>query len=212
MSQRINALFSVASLTALASLALFGATAHAATVYTSPADFLPLVAAGSYTETFSIMVPDSPFAAFTSPLTGFGYTVTGGTGDIYINNIIGNDTSNTSLTFTFTGAPVTAIGGNFFTTDISDGVKAGPISITLSDGTVESYTSSATTPDFRGFISDVPITSFTLAPGGNGNFNTVDNLVIGQAAAAVVPESGSFALALPALAMVGAVVIKRRKK
>jgi hypothetical protein len=97
-----------------------------------------------------------------------------------------------TLTITFTGAPVTALGGNVwgqlfdsFTSVERNLQPATTIRIELDDGTVETFTAMSQ-QDFRGFIATQPIHSLTLsAPeaGADGDFvwGVFDNLVVGRA-------------------------------
>jgi hypothetical protein len=79
---------------------------------------------------------------------------------------------------------VTAVGGNFWATDISVISTGTSVVLTLSDGTVETVdVTDATT--FRGFVTEAPITTLTIdAPdGGDGTpyWSTLDNLIVGNA-------------------------------
>jgi hypothetical protein len=97
-----------------------------------------------------------------------------------------------SLTITFTGAPVTALGGNVwgqlfdnFTSIERNLQPPTTIRIELDDGTVETFTATSQ-QDFRGFIATQPIHSFTLsAPEADADGDFVwglfDNLVVGSA-------------------------------
>jgi hypothetical protein len=118
-------------------------------------------------------------------------------GDFYLfdgagelSTISASDAS--SLTITFTGAPVTALGGNVwgqlfdsFTSVERNLQPPTTIRIELDDGTVETFTATSQR-DFRGFIATQPIHSFTLsAPeaDADGDFvwGVFDNLVVGTA-------------------------------
>lgn len=86
------------------------------------------------------------------------------------------------LSIHFSGAPVTAVGGNFWATDYSFEPSGTTIMLYLSDGTVHEF--DATGPDaFRGFVSRVPITYLHIdAPdGADSAWSTLDNLVVGVA-------------------------------
>src|SRR5690606_26643545 len=101
------------------------------------------------------------------------------------------DSALDSIMVTFTGAAVTAVGGNFWGTDISFFPNGSTIHLNLSDGTSVSYASTGPS-DFRGFISDVAISSITIdaedVPGNS--WATMDNLVVGAA----VPAPGAAAV------------------
>jgi hypothetical protein len=113
------------------------------------------------------------------------------------------------LTLSFSGGVPTAVGGNFFP-DPSWGSNLAGVSIALSlnDGTGYSFTS-ATGSDWRfvGFTSNTPITSLTFSPPTNGNFASIDNIVVGHAA---VPEPSTYALGAGVLAL-GFAVWRRRR-
>ena len=165
------------------------------TVHTSLASFLASTQGPLYTETFPF-VPSAPSFSFSS--LGFGYTVTTGGGNVYrgslLGTFIGNSTANRSLLFTFTTGNVTAVGGNFFLTGTTDNLLTGNISISLSDGTLASFTGSSVS-DFRGFTTTgAVITSLTLAAPSGSLFNSADNIVVGLASASVVPEPSTYLL------------------
>jgi hypothetical protein len=95
------------------------------------------------------------------------------------------------LTITFTGAPVTALGGNFygtlFHTNTSTTMHVVPttrVVLTLDDGTVETFTASARDA-FRGIVATKPIRTLTIATpdedvDGNIAWGVADNLIVGR--------------------------------
>ncbi len=194
---------------ALAALSAAGlAAAGSATVYTDLASFMANVAPGSYSENFAGVPTGSVPSLNFGPVNGFAYTV-GATG-LGSNNlfndpgIVSTDSALDSLIITFTGAPVTAVGGNFWASDISFFPTGTDITINLSDGTNVSYTSTGPA-DFRGFISNVAITSMTIdAPDVPANaWATMDNLVVGSA----IPAPGAAAV----LGLAGVAGLRRRR-
>lgn len=183
------------------------ATAGTATVYTDLASFMANVAT-SYSNDFTGVPTGAQPALNFGPVNGFSYTVgaVGGGSNQLFNDpgIISTDSALDSIVVTMTGAPVTAVGGNFWATDISFFPTGTGITINLSDGTNVSYTSTGPA-DFRGFISDVAITSITIdAPDVPGNaWATMDNLVVGAA----IPAPGAVAV----LGLAGLAGVRRRR-
>jgi len=94
------------------------------------------------------------------------------------------------VVLTLTTGNVTAVGGDWFLTDVNEGQVAGTLDLTLSDGTVVSNLASPAsgTVNFRGFITDgvTKITSITHHP--DAEYVTFDNLYVGVA----VPEASTF--------------------
>lgn len=181
------------------------------TVYTSSATFFANVSPGFYTETFTGNPGTYDSGAGFSSL-GFSYIfdAAGGVEPLYRSGaFIGNTYSQQSLTITFTSGNVTALGGNFFLTDVNDNPLTGTVTITLSDGTVESFTTTSAS-DYRGFTSDngTVITSLVLSAPLAAQFNSMDNFTVGVA----VPEPASIAMIGLAIAGVGGYVYRQRKK
>jgi len=132
---------------------------------------------------------------------GFTYTVIGAPAGFFGNLFLfagagmlapmgpGEDSS---LTITFAGAPVTALGGNFWgqsffvSASIEENLQLPtPIVLTLDDGTVETFTATSQR-DFRGFVATRPIRSLTVTapvplPDGDHAWGVFDNLVVGRA-------------------------------
>ena len=189
-------------------IALIASPASAATVFTSSGPFLSLVEPGSFLNTFSTG-GNGGGAAIPGPLTfsgsGYSYDVTaGGAGFFADNAVLGNWAAADPVVFTFTGAPVTAIGGNFFLTDVNGVLQTDAnVTISLSDGTNESF-QAVSTSSFRGFISTVPITSMTFA--AVPRFYNIDNFRVGAAA---VPEPATLSL-VAAAGAIGFVLRRRR--
>jgi MYXO-CTERM domain-containing protein len=183
------------------------ATAGTATVFTDMASFMANVLPGSYTNDFAtVPVGDAGPSLNFGPVNGFSYTISATNGGNLFNDpgIVSTNTATDALVVTFTGAAVTAVGGNFWASDILFLPTGTDITINLSDGTNVSYTSTGPN-DFRGFISDVAITSMTIdAPEGLGNaWATMDNLTVGVA----VPAPGAVAV----LGLAGLAGIRRRR-
>ncbi len=182
-----------------------------ADVYTDEGSFLAGLDA-SYTNGFNDAVP-GPSADLNYSSGGFAYTVSAsgpGTNSLYNDTgLISTDSATDGILVSFTGAAVTAVGGNFWATDILVFPTGTDVIITLSDGTSESFTSSGPS-DFRGFTSSIAISSiFIDAPDADPSFGpfywaTMDNLTVGTA---TVPAPGAAAL----LGLAGLGATRRRR-
>ena len=172
------------------------AGAVAADVWPDEATFLTGIQPDFYLETFDLPGGGSLLLGMSvdfGPVNGYAYNMSS-TDDLYLwgmdysgmaSDTIGTNGPNHTVVITFTGAPVTAVGGHFFLTDINfQPVPGGFITLELDDGTVAIVEDPYVT-DFRGFTSDVPIISLTIIPGHNSGANayvTIDNLYVGTAA------------------------------
>lgn len=172
-----------------------GATvpARADLTFTDQASFLANVQPGYYLETFDSLpgyTDLGPSVSFSG--NGFSYDATNPDGLYTTTPTMSGDValstydSGQSITITFTGAPVTAVGGDIYGSDISGNYTAGAITMQLDDG------SSITLPNpsptsFAGFIASSPIASVTIFPEGfdPGYYATLNNLIVGVSA---VPE------------------------
>lgn len=188
-----------------AALALASATTFAAaTIYTSSASFLANVLPGSYTENFNGLTNPPP-TAFANG--GFSYTVSAPNGLYASGDFLGTNQIDEALTITFTGNAVTAIGGNFYSSDLDDDFQAVSMTITLSDGTIEIFTPTSASDSYRGFTAQLPFTSLVISAPGQSLYAGLDNLTIGRSLASV-PEPTSWALV--ALAVAGLGIARRR--
>jgi len=187
----------------MGALVLAGASVASAAVYDSVTDFEGAILPGYYLEDFNeyfegqITDPSYDFAE-----GGWAYTTWAPNGLYSGPGVWSTNTAFDPLNIDFTGDPVTAVGGNMWVTDIAFGVIPGEIEIQLSDGTVETIPTSDPT-NFRGFTTDVPITSMSITPitsGANG-WATLDNFYVGA-----VPEPVSLLL----LALGSLAVVRRR--
>ena len=206
---RKNRLFASA---ALATLALAASSALAAT-YTTEASFLAAIQPNPYIENFSSFTFGAPLdgtqTTYNAPGgNGYGWTASAPLGLYSNNSAISTNTAFDPLTFTFTGAPVTAIGGNITNTNISGAVIPGNVDIVLSNGqtfTVVNQTLSS----FWGWTSDtnVPIVSVTFdtQTSATNGWPQVDHF---YSATAVVPEP---AVGGVLMAAVGLVAARRRR-
>jgi hypothetical protein len=89
------------------------------------------------------------------------------------------------LSVIFTGAPVTAVGGQFFLTDLHGYNMDGEVTVTFSDNTLETITMLNLTRPFFGYsvLSELPITSLSIVsirPDGQDTYYpTLDHLYVG---------------------------------
>lgn len=116
------------------------------------------------------------------PVNGYSYNVDS-PGQLFNDvGIISTNFAFDMIIVTFNGAPVSAVGGNFWSTDIAFNVIPGRVKLTLSNGFIEEYDVSTITT-FKGFTTDAPITSITVECVDNGIGNqwpTMDNLCVGK--------------------------------
>jgi hypothetical protein len=188
---------------ALGLAALSASSFAVTTVYTSAASFLANVAPGSYTETFNGL-PSTPPDSFSG--SGFSYTVSATDGLYGSGEFLGTNLPNQLLTVTFAGGNVTAVGGNFYATNISDAFQSVAITLTLSDSTTVTFTPTSVADSYRGFASGLAITSLTIGATGVSLYAGLDNLTVGVSA---VPEPAS--ALLMALGVAGLLLAGRRR-
>lgn len=172
-----------------AAVATLVGPALATTVYTDSATFLAQLT-GSYFNDFS-----SVGAGASGPLNfsgnGFAYTVSAVNDQLYNDpGIISTNLATDQILVTFTGAPVYGFGGNMWSTDINVLPIPSTVTVNLSNGFSHSFSSSSAT-DYRGFVSPVPITSFTIdaADTPANAWPTLDNLTVGTTGAPPPPPS-----------------------
>jgi hypothetical protein len=176
-------------------------------IVTSESAFLAALSPGYYAENFATASPGNATSlSFTG--NGFAFTATAdaaGTNNGVFANPFGLPSniqtfaSGDDLVFTFTGTPVTAVGGYFYDGDNVGNFGSGLITLSFRDGTLYSFAPNSYT-DFRGAISDTPIQSITVT--GASQYATCAFLISGTAAAAPEPASGALTLlAIPLLAL-----------
>jgi len=190
-------------------VAILGASSAAlgADVVTSEAEFLDVIMDGYYLEDFDAYYYGS-YQEYTLDLAqgDWAYTISA-YGDTMSFLWSGDSCMSTNnaydgLLVEFTGAPVTAVGGWFYGSDISGFYIPGPIHIELGDGTEYDFDPTSG-EDFRGFVSDVPIASIWIdAPDTMAiTWATMDHFYVGMA----VPAPG-------ALLLLGLAGLRRRRR
>ncbi len=189
-----------------------------ATIHTSAASFFASTLPGSYTESFDGLAVGLYAAPLNFSGGGFAYTVTAGGPSprpvrIFNNFGYSGDRNDNALSSTFAGQairidflrPVSALGGNFFTTFLE-----GPgtsIAFSLSDGTFAQL--SGRWNVFTGFTTTSSfITSLTLTTTTDPMFSTavqINNLTVGlsQPAVGVVPEPVTWMLLAVGILLLG---------
>lgn len=182
----------VKQLLSTVALGLLSASALAATtVYTSSASFLSQVAPGAYFNNFDGLL-DPPVGP--APFSGGGFSYSASTpGDIYLEGgYLGAAGQDDALLVTFTSGNVTAFGANFYATDLFDAFQPVSVTLTLSDGTVHTFTPATLADSYRGFVSTAPITSIVFSAPGLTRYAGLDNFTVGATVA--VPEPASLVL------------------
>jgi hypothetical protein len=157
------------------------------TVYDDPDAFLGILAPGFYFEDFSAYGWGDISEVIYSfgPVNGYSYLAICD-GQLYsVPGALSTNSAFDPMTIEFDGLPVTAVGGDFFTTDFDGAPNAFPITVTLDDGT--SVTLEYPTV-FAGFTSTVPIASITLTTPDQGTnaWVTLDNFYVGEVGAVAV--------------------------
>ncbi|NCT66977.1 MAG: hypothetical protein GXC76_04940 [Rhodanobacteraceae bacterium] len=158
-------------------------------VYTSRATFLANAPTTFYEENFANVPLDLveeplPFSGAGVSYTVFSsdpYDPDAGSGGLYNPpGAISTNSASSKIVITITSGTVKAIGGNFWATDISFSPTGTTTTLTLSDGTVETYTSTGPS-DFRGFVTTTPITKLEIDTPNQGTtpiWPALDNLIV----------------------------------
>ena len=212
----MNRKLSLLKCLSLAALLCSAAAARAdITVYTNQAAFLAATTAQGV-DTFD----DLEVMSYASPLQrsagAYTYRASSGPvsdllfgagvpGDHWLSNNVRSD----SITFSNFCGCVTAVGGNFFGSDITGAFIPGAnMILTASDGTTTTtaYLNDTTLTSFLGFVSTTPLSSVVLTSGGL-YWVTANNLTL--AMAAPVPEPASYGMLLAGLCLLGGLAVRR---
>jgi len=96
-------------------------------------------------------------------INGVAVNMTSGGSGMYVApTFVGGFTANQPLTMTFT-PPAYGVGGNYYLTNASDAIITGNLTVTYSDGTIDSAPVTNDT-DFFGFFKNTGITSIVIVP------------------------------------------------
>lgn len=178
----------------LLGLAISSAPA-AGTFYTTESSFVSAIDPVFYLEDFNSFTNGSPLdgtqLAYNAPgANGYGWTAACPGGCFSNPGALSVSLSETPITITFTGAPVTAFGGLFADTDVNFNFISGMVTIVTSDGGM--ITVPTTTEAFVGYTTTSPIVSVTFsAASGASDFIQIDHFYTG---AALIPEPETMAL------------------
>ncbi len=131
----------------------------------------------------------------------------GSAADVWLSSTVGG----TSITFSNFSSTVRGVGGYLFATD-GDGapssVSSLRVSYTNAAGTSSTILTNPGATSFFGVVSNSAVTSFEIAP--DGNWATVNDLVLGGAPSSVVPEPSTYALVAAGLALTSIASRRRR--
>jgi len=120
-----------------------------------------------------------------------GFFNVGTASDVWLS---ANNSFLTPINFTISGGGPTAIGGFFFATDATGLLASSTISASINGGLFTQSVTTSSATNFFGWVSTdgTQISSLSVVP--SAFFATANDLIIGQANIAAVPEPTSLAL------------------
>ncbi len=209
-----------AGLLAATSVALATGADAAITIHTSSASFAA-AATGIQTDTFN----DLAEILYSSPLNrtagSISYQVSAANGvfpgSVSGNRFLSTNTATNPMTFGNFSTSVSAIGGRFFSSNISGAfTPSSQITLTATDttGSVVEVILNPTTTSFRGFTTtgsfvSLVVTAFNPA-GSNPLWPSVDDLQLGTAVTDAIPEPASWAMMISGFGLAGMAMRRRR--
>jgi hypothetical protein len=213
----------ISSSAVLAVVALAGVqTADAAAVFTDQAAFNAATTAPGVDTFMDLGVVFSTPSPVTRSAGAYSYSAAAETSTFFSAGTVADpwlstNTATDFIIFHNFATAISAIGANFFGSDLFGAFKAGDITLSLTDSLgVTSYTViGATTASFVGFVSDGTITSLKVSavqPAGGPLWPTVDDLRLAQGLTAAVPEPSTWAMMILGFAGVGYMTYRRRKQ
>jgi hypothetical protein len=217
-----SSLTSLIATSALLAVTAIGiSTADAAVVYTSQAAFNAATTAAGVDNYTGFSISGSTPSPIARSAGAYSYTAAAETTTFFGAGTIADpwlstNTATDSIVFSNFGPSISAIGANFFGSDVNGLFKSGSIALSLTDSLgVTSHTIiNATTSSFIGFVSGGTITSLTVEavqPGTGFLWPTVDNLTLAQGLTTAVPEPSTWAMMILGFAGVGLITYRRRK-
>lgn len=135
-------------------------------VYTTREEFIAAIPPGYYEEDFASLQQGTPLKPLPFSGAGISYELMASRpwnpetkeGGLFTwPGIVSTNTAADAIVISVTSGELMAIGANFYTSDIHSTPYEGDVTITLSDGTVETFYSTGQ-HDFRGFVAEMPIT------------------------------------------------------
>ena len=170
---------------------------HGASVYLTESNFVSRLETNYYFNDFgSFVAGDQGVTNITlsggTPVFSLAVsTVSGPNNNLYIvsgtlptGKAMSTTVESTDLLLTFTSGNVTAVGANFFLSDLAENQVAGSLNVTLSDGTVTAITNASTGPvGFAGFTTDPSNTIASVRLHPSSQYVSFDNLYVGSARA-----------------------------
>ena len=154
-------------------------------IFTNRAAFLNALMPGYFEDDFQSIIPGTNVASLVRNGQGFTVTHTSPGFSVYgtSGGEIGAFTNTGGMLATMNPGTISAVGANFFLTDVNDLFASGKLTISLIQSglttTMDLMPFDKTTGAFLGFLSDLPVISLGVSAGSAGKFTTYDNFIVG---------------------------------